>query len=93
MQRRIALQSDDIIRPTPSTDLPQKSYAEIMAGDSIKALAEALKKAPNADKQVNIIMFCYSTSTKLKIYVQITIFSMAGVQQGEEGGEALNLSA
>ena len=64
-----------------------------MAGDSIKALAEALKKAPNADKQVNIIMFCYSTSTKLKIYVQITIFSMAGVQQGEEGGEALNLSA
>ncbi|XP_067942150.1 centrosomal protein of 78 kDa-like isoform X2 [Watersipora subatra] len=51
LKRRIALQSDDIIQPVPITDQPPKSYAEIVAGNNIQALATALKKSPSSDKQ------------------------------------------
>ncbi|KAF6020475.1 hypothetical protein EB796_021221 [Bugula neritina] len=49
LKRQIALQSDDIIKPTPDSDSPKKTYSEIMTDGNVLALAAAVRSAEQAE--------------------------------------------
>lgn len=65
LERQIALQSDDIIKPTASTDPPKKSYAEIMSGSPTiakYASAAGVADKPAAPKSGPVSLLVYMIS-------------------------------
>jgi len=60
LKRQIALQSDDIIKPTPDSDSPKKTYSEIMTDGNVLALAAAVRSAEQAEAFVSIFSYFLS---------------------------------